>query len=159
MTQMQQAITEAGIAIPLIKRAWLYIKDYPGSTSRDIEAGLKLPASSGLSSALFDLRRRSMVEAKEELRRRNGGGRGAAHFVERAVMVYTVNPRMHGEYELWPAPKALKAAPQPAPAVTKREEPAARPAPQEFDPATFVAGLSLAQCKELFKFLRDQFTI
>lgn len=175
MTQMANAIAAAGLSIPLNKRIWMYMKDFPRKSSSDIAKALNAQTSS-VQSACFDLKQRDMVVTTTEHRRVNGGGRkNSAKMRDIEVLLYEVNPRMRGEYELWPVKFKKKKAEKPA---EKKEPlrvkgidmesldvlkpgvvlPAPPPTKPEFSPAAVTDGLTLAQCKELYKYLHDMFT-
>lgn len=115
MTNMEHAMKQANITLPLIHRVWLTVKDYPGADCGKIATVLGVKRSHA-SSSLADLTHRKMVITSEvEKKVRSGHG-----FSKRHILTYTVNPRMQ-EYELWPRshkprtkPKAAPAAPAPA---------------------------------------------
>lgn len=115
---------KAGVKLPLMQRAWLMTKDHPGSTATRIAQLLKAKPAD-VSSTMSQLRRRQMVEVKEEtIRTRIGVNMG-----NRVMLTYTVPARMK-EYEILPlviAPKhKVKLVPgKPA----KAEPPAPSPAP------------------------------
>lgn len=72
-TVMTEAMKEAGVA-PLTKcRIWMYLKDHPNKTARDIVLALKLNESS-VYTMLSDMNTRGMIESKKDnLPARNRG--------------------------------------------------------------------------------------
>lgn len=130
MTNMEHAMKQANITLPLIHRVWLTVKDHPGADCGKIATVLGVKRSHA-SSSLADLTHRKMVITSEvEKKVRSGHG-----FSKRHILTYTVNPRMQ-EYELWPRshkprtkPKAAPAAPAPAPVPAPQAAPHVAPAP------------------------------
>jgi len=106
MTNMEHALRQAGVKLPLMHRAWLMVKDHPGTTSPRIAQLLKAKEAD-VSSTMSQLRRRKMVDFKmETVKGRMGIGIGT-----REVYTYSVPARMK-EYELLPlvVPKAERLA-------------------------------------------------
>ena len=123
MTNMEHAMKQAGVKLPLMHRAWLMVKDHPGITSPRVATMLKAKPAD-VSSTMSQLRRRKMVDFKmETVKGRMGIGTGT-----REVYTYSVPARMK-EYELLPlaVPRAKK--------LTAAEAPAPSPAPDAPDVA------------------------
>lgn len=63
-TILSEAIKKAGIAIPLNRRVWTWVKDHPGKTSREIAQGINVQVSR-VQSSLLDLCNRGMMTSRE----------------------------------------------------------------------------------------------
>ena len=95
MTLMEDKLRAAGVRVPpILERIWLWLKDHPQHTAADISKAIKL-GKNQVASAMYDLDRRNMVEHSMDALIIRG--------MRRTVKVYSINPRMHGAYELWPA--------------------------------------------------------
>ena len=114
MTNMEHAMKQAGVTLPLIHRVWLAVKDHPGADCGKISAVLGV-VRSHVSSSLANLAHRKMIVVTH-VKKKVNSGRG---FSMREIQTYTVHPRMR-EYELWPREhkprNKAKAAPAPSPA-------------------------------------------
>ena len=110
MNSITQAFKTAGAVIPpLNKRVWLWLKDHPGKSAREV--AIAINAKHGdVSSTLGNLAKRRMVTVTQDL-----------HLHRAQTLRYTTCIK---EYELLPLPMAKKAAPpveatpRPAPAPT-----------------------------------------
>lgn len=91
MNSIANAMKEAGVAVPpLSQRLWLWIKDHPKATSREIETQFK----EGVSPRLADMEKRQMLSSSEVP---NPSRKG-----KRTLKGYTVT---QDEYDLLPIPK------------------------------------------------------
>lgn len=73
-TQLQQALSAAGLAIPLNRRVWTWLKDHPEKSSRDI--GVALNVTPGDTSAvLANMYHRGMVSRYERPTRNRVGSK------------------------------------------------------------------------------------
>ena len=60
MSSMKQELKRVKAALPLIQRAWLYVKDHPGSTPATVAAALKDTPGSVSSVLGYAFKRRMM---------------------------------------------------------------------------------------------------
>ena len=68
MTAMQAALQESGLELPTLrKRCWLWLKDHPGKTAKDVATALNAKLIT-VYQALLNLEKRGMVESKVEHR-------------------------------------------------------------------------------------------
>lgn len=124
MTNMEHAMKQAGVTLPLIHRVWLAVKDHPGADCGKISAVLGV-VRSHVSSSLANLAHRKMIVVTH-VKKKVNSGRG---FSMREIQTYTVHPRMR-EYELWPRSHKPRTKPKVAQAVSAPAVPApAVPAP------------------------------
>ena len=61
MTAMTEAIKSAGLAVPVNKRVWLWLKDHPNKTAGEISCALGVPREGNIPGVLNDLLSRGMV--------------------------------------------------------------------------------------------------
>lgn len=74
MTNMTEQLKKSGLAVPANKRVWMYLKDHPNKSAREIALALNIhPAQS--YTALNDLASRKMVTNHIELEKRGVGRR------------------------------------------------------------------------------------
>lgn len=111
MNSITQALKTAGAVIPpLNKRVWLWLKDHPGKSAREVAVAINAKHGD-VSSTLGNLAKRRMVTVTQDL-----------HLHRAQTLRYTTCIK---EYELLPMPMAKKVAPPVQP--TPRPEPAPMP--------------------------------
>jgi hypothetical protein len=124
MSTINQELKRMQIALPLIQRCWLYVKDNPGSIPSKVGGALNEEAAN-VSNVLGMAFKRGMMT-----RGNVPGARGA----EKRAYAYSVPSHMK-DYELLPMPKgekkearprvvdikSLQSAPAPAPAAPRKE--------------------------------------
>jgi DNA-binding transcriptional MocR family regulator len=147
MTAMKLALQESGLELPsLRKRCWLWLKDHPGKTAKDVATALNVKLLT-VYQALFNLEKRGMVESKTEHR---------ADY-RRGAKTYTV---LGGpDYESPPLPKK----PRPAP-VAEFHSPEFKSQLEKFEkqlaaprPKVDIELLTLAEARDLYNRLREFF--
>ena len=176
MTNMEHALRQAGVKLPLMHRAWLMVKDHPGTTSPRIAQLLKAKEAD-VSSTMSQLRRRKMVDFKmETVKGRMGIGMGT-----REVYTYSVPARMK-EYELLPRSHKPRSKPRkvadeavveekPVPVTYYTPVPVAAPAPPPVVEAALpspvvsrvptrseIDAWPLADARRVYDYLCDYFT-
>ena len=136
MSDMKTALASAGIKVPANKRIWLWLRDHPGKTYREVAAGVKCSPVNA-SGLLSNMAQRGMVSCQiEPVRGRN-----------QTIGRYTV---IGDEFELLPLPKANPVAPT-APAQPAKAT-AAMPDPMAFNPERFLAKLTLSELRAVHAF-------
>ena len=115
MNSITQALKTAGAVIPpLNKRVWLWLKDHPGKSAKEI--AIAIQAKHGdVSSTLGNLAKRRMVTVTQDL-----------HLHRAQTLRYTTCIR---EYELLPLPMTKKATPPPVQPKPRPEPAPAAPMP------------------------------
>lgn len=158
MTVMEQALKQAGVALPTIpERIWTYIKDHPRSTCFDISSVFKLPFNQVATVAGLLVRRKMLCVEKDRRR-----ARGVSY--ARLINLYTVPPNMpfYTVLPLGPArhPKkgrvaSVKPELKAVPTLPAVEIPAPTPAPQvdKFD----LDALTVGEAKLLYERLHRMF--
>ena len=74
MTKIAEQLKKSGLAVPANKRVWMYLKDHPHKSAKEIALGLNVhPAQ--VYTALNDLSSRKMVVNHIELEKRGVGRR------------------------------------------------------------------------------------
>lgn len=154
-TALKTALSNAKVVRkPVIERVWLWLKDHPGKTAKEI-AQVFPEASRGISSLISQMFNRQMLIRTAEFERRS----------MRQIYRFSVSSRMQ-EYELLPAIKGSKlpksrvevASPQVVP------KPADTPVPDE--PRTIavlwsaeyrVSQMKVVEAKELYEELKKIF--
>lgn len=121
-TTLKEQLEEVTKATPLARkslreRLWLWVKDNPGRSAKDIVKVFKGDPETSVSTTLRFLARCKVLEYQLEPQPR--GGRAVAH--------YRVNPKMGGVYEYWPEPGKSKTGSTPK---TEEKQPVQPPAPQ-----------------------------
>lgn len=139
MDSIKTALANAGITIPLNRRIWMWLKDHPGKTYKEVAIGVKCNANNA-SGQLTQMTQRAMVSVQVE------PIRGSNRTVGRYSVVGT-------EFELLPLPKDKPVAPTAQPAKAT----AAMPDPLAFDPERFLAKLTLAELRAVHAFTRTLF--
>ena len=117
MNQITEAMKKAGIGVPLNKRIWLWLKDHPDKTSKEIAAALNV-SRNNVSPTLSDMDKRGMVSYKKQYLSYNAGKPGRTY-----INVYRA---LGDEFEVLPKPKKPKVQ-----AVKPASEPKSLPAPAE----------------------------
>lgn len=145
MNSITEAMKKVGIVVPLKKRVWLWLKDHPDKTCKEIYLALNVQQGH-VSAELHDMFKRGMVTARKEVLP------GLKRFGERPVNVYRVTSK---EYELLPVKKT------PRPPVVKVEGPKVTVAVQEPNPVVkkkfSIDDLSVYEAKELYDQLKKIF--
>lgn len=95
MTNLNGALKNARLAIPLNRRIWNFLADNPAHSSVEIAAALSVPRGN-VSSCLSDMEKRTMLDRTKESTSRRHGTRGMASYR------YIINPRMRGQFEILP---------------------------------------------------------
>jgi len=136
MTVMTEAMKKAGVFIPLNKRVWIYLKDHPIKSIKDISLALKCEESK-VRRALADLESRNMVYHTKEVSIHRKDMRG-----RKSINLYR---SIGDEYKLLP--------------VRKIEKPIApKPIQVEVKPKKFtIDDLSVVEAKQLYEQLKEIF--
>lgn len=152
MNAITHALKLAGVRTPTQpERIWRVIKDHPGITSSRVAEITGVPHNNTSSLAKTMVDRGMLTMDTQQLRVK--GPRGS--WIVRKVAVFTVDPRMNGEYEMRPAPLKPKAAVTfvaPKAAVTPAKEPAAPATPK-----TNIDHLTLGEARSLYDALHQLF--
>lgn len=96
MTDMTQALQKAGLTVPHNKRIWMWLKDHPGKTAKEISLALKLSPAI-VYTLLADMEKRRMIQSGKENLCNTG-----TKFCRKTVKIFTAVGR---EFELLPVPK------------------------------------------------------
>jgi hypothetical protein len=164
MTNVSNALRVAGVKTPTVKaRIWNWLRDHPEKTSDDIQKALGLgypPAQT-----LVDMERGGVIKAYSDVSRKQG-----LKGVEYRIKRYSV---VNKDEYIEPVRKAMK--PRPLRTVTAEDfvnspsqykervrikaapTPLVKPVTAEFNPETWVTGLSLQQAKKLYVYLHGVF--
>lgn len=163
MTQMQEKLKTAGVALTQMQRLWMKIKDYPNKTAKELRV-LSGVQQGSIFSLLAQMERRNMVQAQKDMR--------IWRDTRRSLKVYSTN--LH-EYELLPVPylvvkpsKPHALAPAAAPGLGIRQVsvlPLKRAAPDSPSPVEveglndvkFIDNLTVGQARLLYQKLRGMF--
>ncbi len=162
-TVMENALKEAGIQLPPLKqRVWLWLRDHPDHTAKEVAAALSAPIARVASDLTMLLRRNMLVRKMDRLSRRGSG--------PATVWRYSVSPSMRGQYEMLPivltdrlrVPKGRPCEPvvsvQSAPAAApSAPAPAADQTTDEQWMEDLVKSLSLTNARKLYDRLKDFF--
>ena len=151
MNAITHALKIAGVRTPTQpERIWRVIKDNPGITSSRVAEITGVPHNNTSSLAKTMVDRGMLTMDTQQLRVK--GPRGS--WIVRKVAVFTVDPRMNGEYEMHPAPLKPKAA-----VITLAPEPKASitPAPAPTAPKTDIDHLTLGEARSLYDALHQLF--
>jgi hypothetical protein len=152
MNAIAMAMKDAGVVIPpLIKRVWLWIKDHPESTYKEVANALG-EKPNNVSSTLGILVLRGMANNKKHLNR-NG--------------VYTNYYSAVGyAYELLPLPKKIKQELPEATVATSYVVPKVTTTPlvgtydsipKPFNPEEFTDNLTMSQARSVYTYLKGMF--
>ena len=107
---MTAALVSAGFpAVPLNKRVWLWLRDHPGKTCREISTATGALAGD-VSVALLDLHRRKMVARNKTKRRAVNGTRMSLFEYTTCIREYELLPRPTEERGVGRAPSATACA-------------------------------------------------
>lgn len=144
MTQMEQALKQAGVAVPSqSQRLWTWIKDHPKTSVARAQSALGL-TKSGASSLASQMEKRGMLTTVSDRETRSG----------RVVKYYTAVGTVY-QVKPWPKKRKKGVAPTPHVAAT---QPAAAPvlqAPSKVD--TIVDSLTVREARELYLKLKEMF--
>lgn len=103
MNSLPQALKAAGVKLPPIKqRIWLWLKDHPHKTARDLSVVMHLPVAQ-VCAQMLKMKQRGMVTARLEPARRPGMGRrsfeyaavGTTYELKHVSAGPTPNPTIH----------------------------------------------------------------
>ena len=165
-TSMQEALKQANVKTllskPLVERVWLYLKDHPSMTARQM-CGIYGKSAPQVLSYMED---RKMVTSKLE-NRLTGSGRQKAG--RQLVKVFTTVGR---EYELLPPSKKTKPAADPKPLIYSAPPPpiplplptsapvtdsAVFPKPTKKNIRDLVDSWTLSDAREIYNVLKEYF--
>ena len=143
MTTMTEALKKVGVTVPHNKRIWLWLKDHPGKTAKEISAALNIPMTIVYTVA-GDMHKRKMLKIEKQVLSYNRGKFGPPE-----VNIYTA---LGKEFELLPMPKRKKPV-----TYVKRPEPfPVKPIPEK--PKKFnVEDMSVSEARELYDQLKKIF--
>ena len=148
MNSITEAMKKVGISIPQIKRVWVWLKDHPEKTSKEIGLAIGLDPSI-VSALLHNLKSRGMVTSRKEYNISSSFSKSPGR------NYITVYRTVGAEYELLPVKKT------PRPAAIKAEVlkvSAATPTPNPVVKKKFsIDDLSVYEAKELYEQLKTIF--
>lgn len=141
MNSITEAMKKAGISVPLNRRIWLWLKDHPGKTSKEIALGLNSKLGN-VSPTLTNLYRRGMVTMTKETLTHRSNAKG-----RKVISTYRA---VGDKFELLPVKKTVKvngpkitvATPKPKPVIKKKFS---------------IDDLSVYEAKELYEQLKTIF--
>ena len=117
-TQLQTALAEAGVTIPLNKRVWTWLKDHPSKGSKETAKALNV-APSDVSATLSNMYQRGMV-ARAQRTNNNTVGPHTEYEYTALGRTFQLLPRPAGKHQPRPQVTPIPAL---APVVTVASEP------------------------------------
>lgn len=143
MTTMTEALKKVGVTVSHNKRIWLWLKDHPGKTAKEIAAALNIPITV-VYTVTGDMQKRKMLEVSKLTLSYNRGKLGP-----KEINTYTAVGR---EFELLPMPKRKEPVTQTKSVDLVPFKPVPEK-PKKLD----VQQMSVAEAKELYDQLRNIF--
>lgn len=148
MNTMTAAIKSAGLAVPINKRVWLWLKDHPNKTAGEIACALGIAREANVPGTLNDLASRGMVVSTIVPR---------AHNVRRGPALVKAYSTRGAEFELLPRRKKTPTAPAKHFADTPVPKPAPEPEKVVGKFAINVENMTLRDAKALYMQLKEIF--
>ena len=149
MTNMEQALTAAGVKIPSQKqRIWTWLKDNGPHSVKDLYVELKIGEAT-VQAAVTDLIKRKML-------------RTIPRTDFKGVRMHNHYEALGRSFELLPLPltgtagRAAANAKRPAPVVLQALE-SSFPTTPAFSPETLLADCTLAEMRQVYGFLKGMF--
>lgn len=150
MTTMNLAIKNTLLLPPLNKRIWLWLKDHPNKTAREIELALGETRPGHVSNSVSDLHTRGMVSARAV----NNSVYPHGRKTNRGRSLVNVYSALGSEFELLPRPKA------PSKIIAKHTASTPLPPEPEKPVAKFainIESLTLSDARALYLKLKEFF--
>jgi hypothetical protein len=150
MTTMNLAIKNTLSVPPLNKRIWLWLKDHPNKTAREIELAIGETRPGHVSNSVSDLYTRGMVSARAV----NNSVYPNARKTNRGRSFVNVYAALGSEFELLPRPKT------PSKVIAKHTANTPVPSEPEKPVAKFainIENMTLSEARALYLKLKEFF--